>query len=82
MESYNGAYDKIFVQVSYDNGSTWTTVWYKDSRDPSEKEWTLASLDLIPGGSAMKVRFVFDTVDGVANKFRGWLIDDVKVENN
>lgn len=29
----------------------------------------------------MLVRFVFDTVDGVANDYRGWFIDDVRVEN-
>lgn len=82
VESYNGAYDKTYAQVSYDNGSTWTTVWYKDSKDASEKEWTLASLDLTSGSDTMKVRFVFDTVDRVANKFRGWLVDDVTIANN
>jgi subtilisin len=82
VESYNGAYDKTYVQVSYNGGSTWSTVWYKDAKDASEKEWTFASISLTTGGSVMKVRFVFDTVDGVTNKFRGWLIDDIKVENN
>ncbi|MBI4053917.1 MAG: S8 family serine peptidase [Candidatus Doudnabacteria bacterium] len=82
VESYNGAYDKTSVQVSYDGGSTWTTVWYKDSKNASEKEWTFASLDLTSGSDAVKVRFAFDSVDGVANKFRGWLVDDVTIENN
>lgn len=82
VESYNGAYDKTSVQVSYDNGATWTTVWSKDSRNASESSWTQASIGLSPPANAqLRLRFVFDTMDSVANKYKGWLIDDVQVEN-
>jgi subtilisin family serine protease len=81
VESYNGAYDKTNVQVSYNGGSTWTTVWSKDSRNASEKAWTNTSIALTPSSTTMRLRFVFDTVDGVANGYVGWLIDDVEVVN-
>ena len=82
VESYNGAYDKTYVEVSYNGGGSWTTVWYKDSKNTSEKDWVSASLSLAPGSDKVLVRFVFDTVDGVGNNFRGWLIDDIQVKNN
>ncbi len=80
VESYNGAYDKTSVQVSYDGGVTWSTVWYKDSRNVSENAWTLASVSLSPTSTSMRVRFAFDTVDQISNTYKGWLIDDVKVQ--
>jgi len=81
VESYNGAYDKTFVEVSYDGGSNWTTVWYKDSSDSSLAAWTFVSVDLSPSSDTALVRFTFDSVDSVSNNFVGWLIDDVTVEN-
>ncbi|MEX2447971.1 MAG: Ig-like domain-containing protein [Solirubrobacterales bacterium] len=80
VESYSGgAYDKTWVEVSHDGGASWTTVWYRDSTDPSLVEWTTESVALSPSGETALVRFRFDTVDGVANEYRGWLIDDVAV---
>jgi hypothetical protein len=81
VESYNGAYDKTYVQVSYDGGLTWLTVWSKDSRNASENTWTLASVPLSPTNATMRVRFVLDTVDSFANTYHGWLIDDVTVRS-
>ena len=80
VESYAGsAFDRTWVEVSYDGGASWETVWYRDSSDPSLAEWTAESVALSPGGESVRVRFRFDTVDGVANDYRGWLIDDVSV---
>jgi hypothetical protein len=81
VESYSGAYDKTYAQVSYDGGVTWTTVWYRDTSYASENAWTPASICLSPTSTTMRVRFVFDTVDRNTNSYKGWLIDDVKVEN-
>ncbi|MBP7125577.1 carboxypeptidase regulatory-like domain-containing protein [Myxococcota bacterium] len=43
--------------------------------------WVLHSVDLSSWQQAgwMRIRFVFDSVDGVDNAFRGWMIDDVQV---
>ncbi len=75
------AYDRTIVAVREVGGSTWTTVWSKDSRDASENAWTPSgAISLAPwAGQTIQVRFRFDSVDDVANDFTGWLIDDVEV---
>ncbi len=81
VESYNGDYDRTQVAVSSDGGSTWSTVWSRNASNPSENAWTssgaisLAAFD----GQQIRLRFRFDTVDGVSNAFTGWLVDDVVV---
>jgi len=82
-----GSYDQTYVEISFD-GTNWSTIWFEDSTDPSEEDWLLvevsAYLDgspiLVPSGATqLQIRFWFDTVDGYANHYVGWLIDDVKV---
>ncbi len=37
-------------------------------------------IDLTPwAGQTVRLKFVFDTVDGFSNDFRGWYVDDVRV---
>jgi len=82
VELFGGAFDRTWVEVSYDEGASWTTTeWEKDSADPSEAGWTAESVSLTTplDVSTMQVRFLFDSVDGVSNDFTGWLIDDVTV---
>lgn len=79
VESYDGAYDRAEAQVSWDGGDTWDTVWAKDARDTSQTDWLSVSLDLTAEADSITVRFVFDTVDGVANGYTGWLVDDLTV---
>lgn len=80
-ESYaNGAYDIMRVQVSTDGGSTWTTLKQWDSRDANQLSWAGYSLDLDAyTGGTTKLRFFFDSVDGVANTYEGWFVDNVEV---
>jgi PKD repeat protein len=80
-ESYAaGAYDIRRVQVSTNGGSTWTTLQQWDSRNPNQLTWVPASYNLTPYvGATVKVRFFFDTVDGISNAYPGWFIDDVRV---
>ena len=81
VESYNGAYDKTYVEVKFDNGP-WKLLWYKDSRDPSEKDWETyesPGIAVPAGATTMQLRFVFDSVDNYNNNYVGWLIDYVKV---
>ena len=81
VESYpKDHYDKTWVEVSFD-GTNWQQIWYEDSQDPSENGWQLVEIPGIAvpaGASALHIRFSFDTVDGCANSYTGWLIDDVK----
>ena len=87
VESYADEYDKTYVEIRFGDGD-WKRIWYKDSAEPSEEDWLLVEvstyLDGTPikvpaGATQLQIRFCFDTVDGYANDYVGWLIDDVKV---
>ena len=81
VENYAGDYDWTRVEVSADGGSTWSTIWSQNARNPSLNTWN--SSGPIPlgsyAGSTIQVRFTFDTVDNVENGFTGWFIDDVVI---
>jgi hypothetical protein len=57
-------------------------VFYKSSKDPSEKKWKTFTSDPLSVGTSLpeSVEFFFDPVDRFYNDYFGWLIDDVKVE--
>ncbi len=80
-ENYSaGAYDIMRVQVSTDGGATWTSLRQWDSRNSNQLAWTAHSVDLdVFAGQGLKIRFFFDTVDHLYNKFAGWFLDDVEV---
>jgi hypothetical protein len=77
----SGNYDKTKVEVSGDGGSSWKTLWSKDSQDTSAKAWQgSGALSLAEfAGKSIQIRFSFDSVDNYANDHVGWLIDDVRV---
>jgi len=77
-----GSYDKTYVQVRFDNGGQWQTVWELDSATPSQSTWMQAGpipIAVPAGASVMRVKFVFDSVDDYYNGYLGWLIDDVSI---
>jgi hypothetical protein len=83
-----GGYDKTYVDIRFDDGP-WTTIWYKDSSDPSVpvSETAYVSTDLNDGpllvpanANTMQIRFVFDSVDGLNNDNDGWDIRKLQIE--
>lgn len=79
VESYSGSYDRTQVEVVTSSGSA--TVFDLDATDPSSATWTSSGEISLAAfaGQTIQIRFRFDTIDGVANDFTGWLIDDVVV---
>ena len=89
------AYDKMYVEVSTDGGTTFSTVGTLNPIDDANTasyiaystngvnvpgEWGKVYFNLTPYlGNEIKLRFRFNTVDHRYNGFRGWFIDDVKV---
>lgn len=67
-------YDYCYVEVSTNNGSTWTNV---ASYDGSQSTWTEETIDLTSyiGASQFKIRFLLDS-DGYIER-DGWYVDDV-----
>ena len=80
VEYYQGEYDKTWVDIRFE-GREWKTVWYKDSRDPSERAWTWELVETgitIPSSlPKVQIRFCFDSVDAYNNDFVGWLVSEV-----
>jgi len=77
----SGSYDRTTLEVSSD-GSTWKSVWSRDSRDASTSGWqSSGELSLAAyAGKSIQLRFSFDSVDSYSNDNVGWLVDDVRVK--
>ncbi|MBI2899693.1 MAG: hypothetical protein HYY17_05880 [Planctomycetes bacterium] len=81
-------YDKRFVEVSTDEfATTALSVQLKSSGTASGLgdcaamgTWHAHTLLVDPAWGAFKLRFRFDSVDGIANTYAGWFVDDVKVQ--
>jgi hypothetical protein len=73
--------DTTEVAVQVTGTTTWTTIWYRDSTDFSGSTWTSSgALSLAAyAGQTIRIRFRFDSVDEIANRHTGWLVDDVVV---
>jgi len=68
------------VQVSTNSGSTWTTIADWDAQDSNSSGYQAVSLNVSSFiSSGFRIRFQFDSVDGTANDFLGWYVDDVVV---
>lgn len=75
----SAAFDRTRVQLSTDDGSTWTTVFESHG---TNDEWVQRSVALTPfvgDAGTIQLRFWFDTVDNRFNSFEGWYIDDLAV---
>jgi hypothetical protein len=67
-------YDVKRIEYSIDGGA-WQLL--EQITQPS-RDWVTRRYRLTGNGQA-RVRFLFDTVDGAANAYAGWLVDDVRV---
>jgi len=73
-----GYYDISFVYISID-GSNWDLLY--ENITNYIPPWEHVSLDIsgYGGNSSVQLKFYFDTLDEVANAYRGWLVDDIHV---
>jgi hypothetical protein len=77
-ESAGASYDKRLVQISTDGGATFSTLLQLSG--DTMNTWQQQIIDLSAYlGQTIQLRFSFDTVDAVANNFKGWYIDDVRI---
>ncbi len=70
--------DRTRVQVSTD-GELWETVFESHG---TEAAWVQRAISLsayVTATGSIQVRFWFDTIDGSANNFEGWYVDDVQL---
>ncbi|MEN3010388.1 MAG: Ig domain-containing protein, partial [Candidatus Bipolaricaulaceae bacterium] len=82
IEDYESEkYDLTFVEISFDGGA-WVRVWEKSSADGPDSDWiseTAGPTTIPTAARAMRVRFGFDSIDGLNNNYSGWWVDDVEV---
>lgn len=73
-EDWCGAYDDRTVDVSTDDGATWTTIFM----ECDENVWNLRVLSLNAyAGMDVLVRFHFNSHDSIGNGYGGWSVDNV-----
>jgi uncharacterized delta-60 repeat protein len=73
--------DQALVQVTTDNGATWTTLSTYGQVAESSTWRTAASLNLTAyAGQSVKLRWSFDTVDASTSGAEGWYVDDVQIQ--
>lgn len=76
-----GGFDSTFVDISTNNGATWTPVLSKANLI-NDNQWHNKGADvtaLVGAAPSVRLRFRFDSVDNIANSTTGWHIDDVLV---
>jgi len=74
-------YDQCFVDISTDGGYNWDRI--REGIPGSSGGWITTTMDIsIYWNSEIKIRFMFDTGDDIANNFPGWFVDDVRVYFN
>ena len=77
MQTENSpSWDIATVQISTNSGITWITL----GTLTDSASFTTVSSDISAyAGKKIQIRFNFDTIDGVANTYEGWYIDDVMI---
>lgn len=69
--------DKRLIEVKPVGGS-WTLL--KELKGESYRTWNSYEIDLSAyKGQTIQVRFNFDSVDGLANHYKGWYVDNVEI---
>jgi hypothetical protein len=80
VESYSGHTDQMTVQAKTATGA-WTTLWTRDSTNPTQTTFTPVTLDLSAYKSTgSQIRFSFDSIDTYPRSYPGWAVDDVAVQ--
>src|ERR1051325_10991053 len=74
-----GGFDTTFVDISTDNGATWTQVLSKANLI-NDNQWHNIGINVSVGSaSSIRLRFRFDSIDNIANSTTGWHVDDITV---
>ena len=76
-----GGFDTTFVDISTDNGTTWTQFLSKANLI-NDNQWhnIVANVTALVGAAtSVRLRFRFDSIDNIANSTTGWHVDDLSV---
>ena len=73
-------YDISYVDIST-NGVNWDNIYTTDDDYVAPWEYIHLGISRYAGNSSVQLRFRFNTIDDIANDYRGWLVDDVQVSD-
>ena len=76
-----GGFDSTFVDISTNDGATWTQFLSKANLI-NDNQWHTVSFNvtaLVGAATSVRLRFRFDSVDNIANSTTGWHVDDISV---
>ncbi|MEL7474223.1 MAG: proprotein convertase P-domain-containing protein, partial [Planctomycetota bacterium] len=74
-------YDHVYLDISNNDGATWSQLWENPDSTINETAWTEVTFDIsavADGASAVRFRWGLGTTDGSV-QFHGWNIDDVQI---
>jgi len=82
------SFDRTYVEICFDGGDG-GKIWFLDSTVPSDCSWKTAHTNaylkdgspiIVPDeAETMKIRFVFDSRDGLNNDYVGWVVDNLVI---
>ncbi|MEW6486517.1 MAG: hypothetical protein AB1578_01205 [Thermodesulfobacteriota bacterium] len=76
-ETTGTSWDRRIVQISVDGGPFENLIQFSGD---TMRKWSQKTLDLTAyAGRSVQIRFFFNTVDSIANNYRGWYVDDILV---
>jgi fibronectin type 3 domain-containing protein len=79
-ECCSATWDKMWVEASTNGGSTWTILQEWNAGHPNQAYFSSHALNVSAyTGGTTHFRYRFDSIDGVANTGKGWLLDAVEV---
>jgi hypothetical protein len=74
----HSSWDQKWVQISADGGPFQNLLQVTGG---PMSAWHQVYVDLSPyAGNTVRIRYHFDTIDSLSNNFRGWYLDDVRVD--
>lgn len=76
-----GGFDTTFVDISTNNGATWTQFLSKANLINDNQWHNVVSnvTALVGAATSIRLRFRFDSIDNIANSTTGWHVDDISV---
>jgi hypothetical protein len=79
-ETEGSGYDISYVDISTD-GTNWDNIYTDDNDYIAPWEYLHLVISEYAGNTSVQLRFRFDTIDGIMNDYRGWLVDDILVSD-
>ncbi|MFX0103104.1 MAG: DUF2341 domain-containing protein, partial [Candidatus Hodarchaeota archaeon] len=73
-----GMFDNSYVNINVNDGAIRDLI-YQSGSDVPPWERLVFNISQYCVYDNVRIEFIFDTLDGVYNYYRGWLVDDVKI---